>query len=78
MVDWHNNSHVRGGYSYQTIFSVEAKEHLTQPVNNVIFFAGETVSTSSYIGSVEAALQSGIDASERIISLDRGKMRHPT
>ena len=73
VIDWHNNPHVRGGYSYQTVFSADAKKLLLQPVNDVIFFAGEALSSSSSIGTVEAALQSGVDVSEKIILLDTNR-----
>jgi len=56
---WHNHPYVKGGYSYMTVDSVNAKKIMEHPVNGVIFFAGEALYRGESQGTVEAALQSG-------------------
>lgn len=72
IVNWHNKPFVKGGYSYNTMGSVAAKRVLAEPVNDTIYFAGEAVYTGESQGTVEAALQSGVAAAEKIINLQRG------
>jgi monoamine oxidase len=59
IVCWHNQRHIKGGYSYNTTDSPEAKRILSLPVNGRVFFAGEAVFAGESQGTVEAALQSG-------------------
>lgn len=68
LINWQNNPHVKGGYSYSTIHSEAAKELLNMPIENTIFFAGEALWKGESQGTVEAALQSGLEASKKIIS----------
>lgn len=60
--NWHYNENMLGGYSYNTITSAEAKQILNKPVVNTVFFAGEALYTGDEPGTVEAALQTAIDA----------------
>lgn len=69
VICWHNKPYIQGGYSYNSIYSVEAKNVLATPVNNTIFFAGEAYYTGESQGTVEAALQSGSDTAKKIRSL---------
>ena len=71
IINWHNKPFVKGGYSYNTLGSVAAKRLLAEPVNGTIYFAGEAVYTGESQGTVEAALQSGIAAAEKIIQSAR-------
>jgi len=63
---WHNHPYVKGGYSYMTVDSVNAKKILEHPVNGLIFFAGEALYRGESQGTVEAALQSGRMAAKMI------------
>ncbi len=56
---WHNHPFIKGGYSYMTTESVNAKKILSHPVEDIIFFAGEALYRGESQGTVEAALQSG-------------------
>lgn len=67
IVNWLDNPFVKGGYSYNTLHSREAKKILNSPVNDKIYFAGEAVSKSHSQGTVESALQSGYDAAEFLL-----------
>jgi monoamine oxidase len=55
-----------GGYSYSTLFSKKAVEILSEPIAETIFFAGEAIYSGESQGTVEAALQSGLDAAKKI------------
>ncbi len=67
IVNWLDNPFVKGGYSYNTLRSREAKEILNTPVYDKIYFAGEAVSKSDSQGTVESALQSGYDVAEFLL-----------
>lgn len=67
IINWLNQPHIKGGYSYSTLHSEKAKEILASPVNNTIYFAGEAISRSQSQGTVESALQSGHDTAKMVI-----------
>lgn len=67
IINWANEPFVKGGYSYNTLHSEEAKKILIQPVDNKIYFAGEAVSKSESQGTVESALQSGDDVADLVL-----------
>lgn len=66
MNSWHNHPHVKGGYSYNTIASAQAKKILSHPAEGTLFFAGEALYNGASQATVEAALQSGRQAAEKI------------
>lgn len=59
IVCWQNQQYVKGGYSYSTLASEQARKILSTPVDDIIFFAGEAVAEGDSTGTVESALQSG-------------------
>lgn len=63
---WQNHPFIKGGYSYNTIYSSSAKLTLAEPVNGCIFFAGEAFYDGPSQGTVEAALQSGKETAHKI------------
>ena len=63
---WQHHPYVKGGYSYVTLDSANAKKILSHPVDAVIFFSGEALSGGESQGTVEAALQSGCIAAKMI------------
>lgn len=63
---WQNNELVKGGYSFNTIYSSAAKIILNEPVDDVLFFAGEAIYDGPSQGTVEAALQSGKIAAQKV------------
>ena len=69
IICWQNEPYVKGGYSYVTTEAVAAKQILQQPVNNTIFFAGEAFYSGESQGTVEAALQTGLQAATLINAL---------
>ncbi|HET9745130.1 MAG TPA: FAD-dependent oxidoreductase [Chitinophagaceae bacterium] len=67
IVNWLAHPFVKGGYSYNTLYSREAKEILSSPVDDKIYFAGEAVSNSESQGTVESALHSGYNVAELLL-----------
>jgi monoamine oxidase len=57
-----------GAYSFATLHTAEAIKVLGQPEGDTIYFAGEALLTGPMTGTVEAALNSGIDTARRIIT----------
>ena len=66
IICWHSDPFIKGGYSYETVESAEAKKVLLRPVNDTIYFAGEAIYAGDLQGTVEAALQSGKSVADLI------------
>ena len=67
IINWQNQPYIKGGYSYNTLHSEKAKQILSSPVENTIYFAGEAISQGQSQGTVESALQSGYDTASILI-----------
>ena len=59
IANWVNEPFVYGAYSYGMLGSEKAREQLTTPVEQTIYFAGEALYNGDAPGTVEAALVSG-------------------
>lgn len=68
LFNWSNDPMAMGGYSYDTAYSRVAKRVLNQGIQQTIFFAGEALANSEHPGTVEAALESGIEAAAKILA----------
>lgn len=68
ILNWTDDPFTMGSYSYSTLQTKEARELLTQPEANTIYFAGEALYNGPEMGTVEAALTSGLDVSRTILS----------
>jgi len=69
VVNWTADEFTRGSYAYDTVEADQARSVLSEPVENTIFLAGEYLYNGTAMGTVEAALDSGLRAAERIMSL---------
>jgi monoamine oxidase len=69
IVNWTADEFARGSYAYDTVGAGEARLVLNEPVENTIFFAGEYLYHGTAMGTVEAALESGLRAAERAMHL---------
>lgn len=69
IMNWSKEPHILGGYSYATLKTEKAREFLNQPYENTFYFAGEYLPENSS-STVNAALQSGIAAAMKILSID--------
>lgn len=69
--DWQTDPFSLGAYSYGKIGGNEAQEILAQPVENVLYFAGEATDTSGNNGTVHGAIASGYRAAQQILNEKR-------
>jgi monoamine oxidase len=68
IANWLSDPFTRGAYTYPTVGSDKAVKVLTEPVQDTIFFAGEGLYEGEAIGTVEAALTSGKDVAQKMLS----------
>lgn len=68
VLDWEAAPAVMGGYSFDTMEAVSAREVLCEPVADTLYFAGEGLYRGSSPGTVEAAFCSGVEVAERIMA----------
>jgi len=66
IANWTADPFTRGSYAYDTIGAPDARRVLNEPIENTIFFAGEYLYEGAAMGTVEAALTSGLEVAERI------------
>ncbi|KAA9327666.1 FAD-dependent oxidoreductase [Hymenobacter busanensis] len=68
VVNWGADAFARGAYAYATVETPAARRVLAQPIEHTLFFAGEAVHDGPNMGTVEAALASGLAAAEHMLS----------
>lgn len=66
--DWFKDRFALGGYSYNMVQTANAKKLLNTPVEQTIFFAGEALYEGLAPGTVEAALVSGREVAQKVMS----------
>lgn len=66
-VDWQADPYARMAYSYTPVDGVGLRSQLAQPVDQVLFFAGEATHPIR-AATVHGALESGIRAAQEILS----------
>jgi monoamine oxidase len=66
--DWHKDKFARGGYTYSLPESAVAKALLGQPIEETLFFAGEAIYEGAMPGTVEAGLDSGLVAAQKLLT----------
>lgn len=64
--DWTGDPFSRGAYSYLPVNGLPAQETLSQPIDGVLFFAGEATS-AGHVGTVHGAIDSGQRAARQIL-----------
>ena len=67
-INWGNDPFARGAYSYATPRTCEALAVLRQPNADAIFFSGEALYAGPDMGTVEAALASGQETAQTILT----------
>jgi len=70
VVNWTNDPFTRGSYAYDKVPSSAARKVLQQPVAGKLYFAGEYLYEGPAMGTVEAALTSGMQVAEKILLKD--------
>lgn len=68
-VDWQADPYARMAYSYVPVNGVGLRSQLAQPVDQILFFAGEATHTTR-AATVHGALESGIRAANEILALN--------
>jgi monoamine oxidase len=66
VVNWTVDPFTCGSYSYDTVAAPVARAILSVPVNHTIYFAGEYLYDGPAMGTVEAALTSGVEVAKKI------------
>jgi monoamine oxidase len=69
MHDWKSDPFARGAYAYLPVDGLKAQQSLAQPVNNILFFAGEATSVG-HLGTVHGAIASGLRAAQEILDAE--------
>lgn len=64
--NWNTDPFSRGAYAYLPVNGLAAQQELAQPIDNVLFFAGEATSVG-HIGTVHGAIESGERAAREIL-----------
>ena len=67
-INWGNDPFARGAYSYATPRTREAQSVLRKPDGDAIFFSGEALYAGPDMGTVEAALASGQETAQTILT----------
>jgi monoamine oxidase len=70
-INWGGDPFARGAYSYATPKTRAAQAALSEPDGSAIFFAGEALYAGPDMGTVEAALASGLETAQRILATGR-------
>jgi monoamine oxidase len=68
-INWGNDPFARGAYSYATPQTREVQTALKRPCGSV-FFSGEALYAGPDIGTVEAALASGLETAQMILTAE--------
>ena len=68
VVNWTREPFTHGSYAYDTIEAPASRRLLNQPVEQTIFFAGEYLYDGPAMGTVEAALTSGLNTANQMIN----------
>jgi monoamine oxidase len=66
--DWQSDEYARGAYSYAPAGARDAAQHMTFPVDDRLFFAGEHTDVEGHWGTVHGALASGERAALQVMS----------
>ena len=64
--NWTADPFTRGAYAFSTTGTEEARKIVVQPVEGTLFFAGEAFYDGNEMGTVEAALTSGIRVAKEV------------
>ena len=72
-INWGNDPFARGAYSYATPRTRKAQSVLRRPNGDAIFFSGEALYAGPVMGTVEAALASGQETAQTILTMSPAK-----
>jgi monoamine oxidase len=69
-INWGSDPFARGAYSYATLKTRKAQLALKTPADGILFFSGEALYAGSDMGTVEAALASGLETAQNILAAE--------
>lgn len=69
VIDWSAQPFASGAYTYNLLETANARKIMNIPIQETIYFAGEGLYEGYYGGTVEAALVSGKQAAEKMLSI---------
>jgi monoamine oxidase len=64
--NWSTDPYARGAYSYVGVGGMDAQRSFGDPVEDTLYFAGESVASGGDVGTVHAAMASGTRAARHI------------
>ena len=67
IANWSSERFSKGSYSYATTETTKARQLLTAPIHNTLYFAGEGMYEGKEMGTVEAALKSAIEVVNKML-----------
>ena len=67
-MNWGNDPFSRGAYSYATPETREAQSALSNSEGSAVLFSGEALYSGPDMGTVEAALASGLETARGILA----------
>ena len=70
-INWASDPFARGAYSYATLETRKAQSALTRAAGRPVLFAGEALYRGRDMGTVEAALASGLETARTILAPQR-------
>jgi monoamine oxidase len=70
-INWANDPFARGAYSYATLATREAQSALASADGGAVFCSGEALYRGPDMGTVEAALASGLETARTILAADK-------
>jgi monoamine oxidase len=65
IVDWQEDSHIRGGWAMATVRNASSRTTIAEPLADKLWFAGEATSRRSW-GTAHGAWNAGIKAASEI------------
>ncbi|MGI4750468.1 MAG: flavin monoamine oxidase family protein [Janthinobacterium lividum] len=75
--NWTADPFTRGSYSYATVKTASARKILKTPVAQTIYFAGEALFEGEQLGTVEAALVSGLEVANMMVAHLNNHLKFP-
>ncbi|NJN40861.1 MAG: FAD-dependent oxidoreductase [Flammeovirgaceae bacterium] len=68
--DWSMNEFIQGGISYPLVNATQADRNvLAEPVNDILFFAGEATDVEGYAGTIQGAMASAERVVDEVVSV---------
>jgi len=67
IMNWTADPFTRGSYAYDSVEAPGARKVLNTPVEDTLFFAGEYLYDGTAMGTVEAALTSGLEVASKML-----------